>query len=77
MGETEPAHFRCYAPIFAKNNWLVCIILGLIYLWIIAALILLTFGLIFLSPEGRCLISQYWFRITHCRTGNSDPGILL
>lgn len=59
----------CLAPIFGGHNFFACFLLALLYTW---ALIVLTLGLAWLTEEGRCLMRQYLFRVTHCRQGNAD-----
>ena len=69
--------YSCFAPVFRRNNFLTCIFLTFIYVFVIVALILGTFGFIFFSARGRCLIRQYQFRIKRCGVGNGDPGLLI
>ena len=65
----------CHAPILESNNFFACLFLGIIYGAAIGALIIGTFGLIFFSAAGRCLINQFRYRITHCTDGNNNPDI--
>ena len=67
----------CHAPVFRANDFPTCVGLKILYSFLIAMLILATLGIILLVPDGRCLIKQYRFRITHCEKGNRDPNILL
>jgi hypothetical protein len=60
---------KCYAPVFSAHRPLACVYLMIIYTIVI---VLLMISLIWLTAEGRCLIKQYGFRMTHCREGNSD-----
>ena len=74
----------CYAPVFEGQNWLVCLLL--ILMWPAVAfvfLILLIFAAalaIFLPgllERIICNYKRYLFRIRNCRKGNSDPNIRL
>lgn len=63
---------ECKAPVFKKNNVLVCAILTVVYTILIALL-----AFFFWIPGVYCLIKQYNFRIKNCMKGNSDPNINL
>jgi hypothetical protein len=63
---------KCYAPVFTKNNAFVCVFLNIIYA---AVILLLIITFVWLTPQGRCLIKQYNYRIQHCRDGNDNPNV--
>ena len=68
----------CLAPVFEPNrNIIVCLLLALIYLFVILFLIVATLGLCLFFDSCRCLIKQYQFRIGHCREGNSNPMLAI
>ena len=78
MGTDEEAKtFKCYAPVFRKNNCFACVFLALIYLFVIAYLLIVTLGLILITNKGQCIIKGLLFRIKNCCKGNTDPNLVI
>lgn len=76
LAHEAPPRLRhsCYAPTFEGRSALACFffaILTVVYLFVLYLLLILTLG----SDAIQCEIRKALFRVQHCRTGNSDPGI--
>ncbi|HEY0080285.1 MAG TPA: M64 family metallopeptidase [Pyrinomonadaceae bacterium] len=62
----------CPAPVFPGSNFIECFFRTIVNLLLILVLVLLAW-----IPSIRCLIKQLWFRVTHCRSGNTNRCIRL
>ena len=74
----------CYAPVFQKQNWLVCLLLVILLpIVALAFMIALIVGVIIgiFIPEFLdriiCNYKRFLFRVRNCSKGNDDPNIRL
>ena len=63
----------CYAPVFGGNSACACVVLDIVYTVAIVAIIIPAL----FSKKIMCHVKRYYFRMTHCIKGNSDPNIQL
>lgn len=62
----------CYAPVFKPAGCIPCLVLILVYAFVIAILSLFSW-----IPGVRCRIARYRYRIQNCGKGNADPCVPL
>lgn len=62
----------CYAPVFKKSNWIVCIIKNMALLLVIIALIILVW-----IPGILCIIKKLAYEMNKCTVGNNSRCIKL
>ncbi|MCG8434485.1 MAG: hypothetical protein MJA83_10675 [Gammaproteobacteria bacterium] len=74
----------CFAPVFAPQSWLVCLLLVIsmpviALAFMIAIIVGVIIGVFIPEVIDRivCNYKKILFRISHCQKGNSDPGIRL
>ena len=62
----------CYAPLFGRNHWLVCLLLLIVMIPVLVLLALFSW-----IPAVRCALNQLLFRLRRCGEGNDDACIIL